>query len=439
MIYPYTEEIDGDQFTITSKLGEGTHGVVMAATLKDGTKVALKKVKATDDQIPSEVIIEIMCYKLLTNGTIPHIVNVKGVKSCLITNSIYLVMDVYDMNLSEYIKAYGTCVRCLVYDSVFNQCMMMLSYLKRYRILHRDISPNNIFIKFDQDPQPFLRPRCYLGDFGLAWHVPRKIDTPMYPAYYIPCYRPPEIWMEMPYSHSSDVWAMGMLLLEYMIGYCPIDLTTSSDTSSSDDGLSWDSRHIDIYHDSLSQITKDGHIDLVSLCSKENITPDRRLESMLTIDSYSRAYKRYRCESIISGKLKVPLTIDIIETTIISRLMSKCRSYSTKPLVTVCALDIMSRYIGSKTIDNVDDVVDGSLFLAFKLFKESYKLLETTKELDILRSLNYDLYRDGILVLVHSLSRRHNHYLSISNTYKRLNSSGVKNASYIEIVSVLES
>lgn len=87
-----------------------------------------------------------------------------------------------------------------------------LFYLHKNRILHRDIKPQNVLVDSNG--------RVKLCDFGFArnlsmnTHVLTSIKgTPLYMA--------PELIEEKPYDHAADIWSVGCILYELLVGFPP--------------------------------------------------------------------------------------------------------------------------------------------------------------------------------------------------------------------------
>ena len=104
--------------------------------------------------------------------------------------------------------------------------------LHDFGFAHRDVKPDNILV--------FANGRVKLGDFGLArrlkadvaFETPRNDDARMYSNVGTPDYMAPEILEGTGYSSSVDWWALGIVLIECLIGHVPFYAETPLETAT---------------------------------------------------------------------------------------------------------------------------------------------------------------------------------------------------------------
>jgi serine/threonine protein kinase len=104
-----------------------------------------------------------------------------------------------------------------VVRTVAQQLVAALNYLHSHRIIHRDMKPQNILIAADGTIK--------LCDFGFARAMSQSTlvltsikGTPLYMA--------PELVQEQPYTHSVDLWSLGVILYELYTGQPPFYTTS---------------------------------------------------------------------------------------------------------------------------------------------------------------------------------------------------------------------
>lgn len=96
-----------------------------------------------------------------------------------------------------------------------NACVLLHSK----NIIHRDLKLENIMVAKNGDIK--------IGDFGWSVHAPTSrrdtfCGTPGYVA--------PEIAMKQPYDEKVDVWSIGVLLYEFLVGNPPFDAPSQDAT-----------------------------------------------------------------------------------------------------------------------------------------------------------------------------------------------------------------
>lgn len=174
-----------NKYLIDKEIGKGKFGVVYKGIVKkNGTTVAIKMENNNINTLRYEATI----LQYLANCSIESIPKVHwyGI-DC---DNKYLVMDYYDMTLSNYVRAmfskYGENEKTMAQiDRLFDRMVEIIESVHNCKILHRDIKPDN-FMVCNSD--------IYIIDFGMATSVVEKypinnhttiIGTPTWISYFI--------------------------------------------------------------------------------------------------------------------------------------------------------------------------------------------------------------------------------------------------------------
>ena len=175
---------------------------------KTNCVMAMKTVKVENDEegIPGTTIREISLLRELNSE---HVVKLYRVIPT--TGRIHMLFEYCELDMRKLMNSMKVS-EALARDLVL-QVIEGTSYCHCHRVMHRDIKPQNVFINFVDG-----RPVCKLGDFGLArsFGVPIRNYTHEVITLW---YRPPEILLGTKlYSTSADVWSIGCLMAELIIG-----------------------------------------------------------------------------------------------------------------------------------------------------------------------------------------------------------------------------
>ncbi|KAH3666282.1 hypothetical protein OGAPHI_004471 [Ogataea philodendri] len=100
------------------------------------------------------------------------------------------------------------------------QVASALSYLHKKHIVHRDLKPENILLHFNN--------QIKLSDFG--WSVYAPSNTKRTTMCGTLDYLPPEMVEAKTHDEKVDVWALGVLLYEFLVGRPPFEEQNSSTT-----------------------------------------------------------------------------------------------------------------------------------------------------------------------------------------------------------------
>jgi serine/threonine-protein kinase len=143
----------------------------------------------------------------------PHICSILDYGE--LERTVYLVMPYYaGGSLADLIVRNGT-VAAALSAAVCAQVAVALDYAHRHGIVHRDIKPDNVL--FDEDGHAMIT------DFGIATARFHQRLTMTGRAMGTPHYMSPEQAMGKLVDGRSDLYAVGVLLYEMLVGFPPFD------------------------------------------------------------------------------------------------------------------------------------------------------------------------------------------------------------------------
>ncbi|KAI3353248.1 hypothetical protein L3Q82_019780, partial [Scortum barcoo] len=124
----------------------------------------------------------------------------------------YLVFEVLDITLAEYIQKRKAPMRLQDIREVIRQLATAFDSLKNIGVIHTDLKTNNIML-VDHVRQPF---KVKLIDFGLAVLKSNVKKTKIRQAL---SSRAPEIILGLPYSEALDIWLLGCVMAMMVFGF----------------------------------------------------------------------------------------------------------------------------------------------------------------------------------------------------------------------------
>ena len=132
-----------------------------------------------------------------------------------------MIMELMDVSLTAYATREGVSLKRKL--SILHDVAEGLSYLHSYSIIHRDLSPNNVLIKYSGVDQ--LPPIAKIADLGVAKMVQADSMRTRTRLTKLPGtvdYMPPESFEDNPhYDTSLDVFSYGGVMLYTVTGKWP--------------------------------------------------------------------------------------------------------------------------------------------------------------------------------------------------------------------------
>lgn len=198
-----------EKFTKVKNIGKGNMGAcALARNNEDGRYYVIKQVdlaklnKKERQQSLNEA-------KVLSSLRHPNVINYIDSFLARKSDHLCIVMEFADGgDISNRIKNnHGiNFTESQILDWLI-QIVLSLHYVHQRKILHRDVKTQNIFLTQEN--------LVKLGDFGIARTLSSTYDQA---STFVgtPYYLSPELILERPYDHMSDVWALGVVLYELM-------------------------------------------------------------------------------------------------------------------------------------------------------------------------------------------------------------------------------
>ena len=138
------------------------------------------------------------------------------------TDYIIFELEYFEDSIYKYIRETGPLGRDLnLFKYIVQQLANALKILYQRGIMHRDIKPQNIFYRTEND-----NIKVKLGDFSCSILIKDNTSDPI--GTFI--YSSPEIISEVDYNEKSDLWSLGITLFEIFFGYPPYGPNPTANT-----------------------------------------------------------------------------------------------------------------------------------------------------------------------------------------------------------------
>nr|XP_033777445.1 serine/threonine-protein kinase ULK2 [Geotrypetes seraphini] len=220
-------EVVGDfEYSRKDLIGHGAFAVVFKGRHRKKTdwEVAIKSINKKNLS-KSQILLgkEIKILKELQHENIVALYDVQEM-----SNSVYLVMEYCNGgDLADYLQAKGT----LSEDTIrvfLQQIAAAMQILHSKGIIHRDLKPQNILLSHVTRKKASLNGiRIKIADFGFA----RYLHSNMMAATLCgsPMYMAPEVIMSQHYDAKADLWSIGTVIYQCLVGKPPFQANNPQD------------------------------------------------------------------------------------------------------------------------------------------------------------------------------------------------------------------
>merc|ERR550517_1726221 len=206
-------------FEIGKALGRGKFGSVYLAREKSSKFVVALKV-LQKRQLSQKMVLHQLRREIEIQMHIRH-PNITRMYAYFFDNSrIYMVLQYANGGeMYKYLKKKRRFAEKEA-SNYIRQVMEALYYLHKKNVIHRDLKPENILLHHG---------KVLLADFGWSVHSPDK-DIKRETFCGTLDYLAPELIERQPHDHRIDLWALGILTFELLVGKPPFEMIGQAKT-----------------------------------------------------------------------------------------------------------------------------------------------------------------------------------------------------------------
>lgn len=129
-------------------------------------------------------------------------------------------------SLDSYFSNYKNILSIETRLSLIFRTALGVKFLRDSGIIHNDLKPQNVLLKYmGNKKRGYFFPK--LIDFGESQEIPykgRRKTLPEFNRGYTVPYAPPEQINGNSYSEKTDVYSLGVMIIEYIFGYFPLEI-----------------------------------------------------------------------------------------------------------------------------------------------------------------------------------------------------------------------
>ena len=204
------EPLDWSALQIGPLLGRGASGYVRRARLCDKL-LAVKRIAISDDERRRQTFNEISTLVGCTDLSAANLITCYGVRC--IEGNIEIAMEYMDLgSLGDLLCRHGPLPEEAL-GSLLDQTLAALHHLhKEKHAVHRDLKPQNLLLSSSG--------KCKLSDFGCVAELQDSFGKCGTFVGTVP-YMSPERIHGGEYSYASDIWSLGLTIVEAALGHFP--------------------------------------------------------------------------------------------------------------------------------------------------------------------------------------------------------------------------
>eukprot|EP01125_Pyxidicula_operculata_P003566 TRINITY_DN1462_c0_g1_i1.p1 TRINITY_DN1462_c0_g1~~TRINITY_DN1462_c0_g1_i1.p1 ORF type:complete len:1058 (-),score=330.24 TRINITY_DN1462_c0_g1_i1:616-3768(-) len=203
----------------SSVLGRGAYGYVYKGSYKNDTSKLVAVKVCHYDPNPKNALFRYLKQEVEIMRNLKHPNIVELLADNFLKNEVFMVMEfVGGGDLRKFLDSKpGKCLTEDVQRHFLCQIAAGLQHLHRNGIIHRDLKPANLLLNSFSDNATLK-----ISDFGFA----RLAEDQMVSRVGTPLYMSPELYLYSKYTTKSDLWSVGCIAYEMLVGQVPFNVTT---------------------------------------------------------------------------------------------------------------------------------------------------------------------------------------------------------------------